>query len=77
MILGHTHEMFLGHGQQLNEVPSKFNITIKSYSQGNNFGYVCTVMLTLDHLPNLVCKGYNSEKYILKRYNLLREELEI
>ena len=41
----------LGHGQQLWEILSRSNIAVRSYGPDTEFGYVCTVTLTLEIWP--------------------------
>ena len=48
MTLSQGHDTSLGHGQQLCEILSRFNMTLRSYSPDMDFGYLCTVTLTLD-----------------------------
>ena len=46
MTLGQGHDTPLGHGQQLCDIKS--NKAVKSYGPDMDFGYVCTVTLTLE-----------------------------
>ena len=46
MTLGQGHDTPLGHGQQLWEIISRFNLAVRSY--GPDFRYLCTVTLTLE-----------------------------
>ena len=48
MTLGEGHDTPLGHGQQLCEILSRSNISVRSYGPDMDFGYVCTVTLTLE-----------------------------
>ena len=48
MTLGQGHDMLLGHGQQLCELLSTSNLAVRSYGLDTDFGYVCTVTLTLE-----------------------------
>ena len=48
MILGQGHDTLLSHGQQLCEILYRSNLTVRSYSPGMDFGYVCTVTLILE-----------------------------
>ena len=48
MTLGQGHETPLGHGQQLCEILSRSNMAVRSYGPDTEFGYVCTVTLTLE-----------------------------
>ena len=48
MTLGQGHETLLGHGQQLCEKLSRFNLAVRSYCPDMDFQYVCTVTLTLE-----------------------------
>ena len=43
----------LGHGQQLCEIISKSNKAVRSYGPDTDFGYVCTVILTLEIWPKV------------------------
>ena len=51
MTLGQGHDTPLGHGQQLCEILSRFNMAVRSYCPDTDFGYVCTVTLTLEIWP--------------------------
>ena len=75
MTVGQGHDIPLGHGQQLCEVLSRSNTTVRSYGPGPDmdFCYVCTVTLTLvitlgqDHdtpmgLRQQVCEISRSDK---------------
>ena len=46
--LGQCHDTPLGHGQQLCEILSRYNVAVKSYGPDTDFGYVYTVTLTLE-----------------------------
>ena len=48
MTLGQGHHTLLGHGQQLCEILSISNITVRSYGPDMDFEYLCTVTLTLE-----------------------------
>ena len=48
MTLGQSHDTPLGHGQQLCEILSRFNLAMRSYGPDTDFGYVCTVTFTSD-----------------------------
>ena len=48
MTLGQGHDTPLGHGQQLCEILSRSNMAVRSYGPDTEFGYVCTVTLTLE-----------------------------
>ena len=48
MTLSQGHGTPLGHGQQLCEILSRSNMVVKSYCPDTDFGYVCTVTLTLE-----------------------------
>ena len=48
MILGQGQDTPLGHGQQWCEILSRSNMAVKSYGPDTDFGYVCTVTLTLE-----------------------------
>ena len=48
MTLCQGHDTPLDHGQQLCEMLSRFNLTVRSYGPDAGFGYVCTVTLTLE-----------------------------
>ena len=43
MTLGQGHDTPLGHGQQLCELLSRFNLAVRSYGPDTDFRYVCTV----------------------------------
>ena len=47
MTLGQGHCTPLGHGQQLCKILSKSNITVVSYDPEKEYGYMCSVTLTL------------------------------
>ena len=49
--LGQGHDTPLGHGQQLCEILSRSNLAMRSYGPYKDFGYVCTVTLTLEIWP--------------------------
>ena len=51
MTLGQSHDTPLGHGQQLCEILSRSNMAVRSYGLDTDFGYVCTVTLTLELWP--------------------------
>ena len=48
MILGQDNDTPLGYGQQLCERLSRSNFELRSYGQDTDFGYMCTVTLTLE-----------------------------
>ena len=49
MTLGIGHDTPLSHGQQLCEILSRSNMAVTwSYGPDTEFGYVCTVTLTLE-----------------------------
>ena len=48
MTLGQDYDTPLGHGQQLCEILSRSNMAVRSYGPDTDFGYVCTVTLTLE-----------------------------
>ena len=50
MILDQGHETPLGHWQQLYEILSRSDLSVKSNGPDTDFGYVCTVILTLEIL---------------------------
>ena len=50
MTLGQGHDTPLGHGQQLCEI-SRSKMIVKNYDSDTDFGYVCTVTLTLKIRP--------------------------
>ena len=41
------HDTSLSHGQQLCEILSRSNMAVRSYGPDMDFGYVCSVTLTL------------------------------
>ena len=45
---GQGHDTPSGHGQQLCEILSRSNFAVRSYGPDTDFGYVCTVTLTLE-----------------------------
>ena len=47
MTLARGHDTPLGHGQQLCEILFRSNMAMRSYSPDTDFGYACTVTLTL------------------------------
>ena len=51
MTLGQVRDTPLGHGQQLCEILSRSNMAVRSYGPDTDFGYVCTVTLTLEVWP--------------------------
>ena len=51
MTLRQGHDIPLGHGQQLCEMLSRSNLTVRSYGTDTDFGFVCTVTLTLEIWP--------------------------
>ena len=51
MTLGQSHDTPLGHVQQLCEILSRSNLTVRIYGPGTDFQYVCTVTLTLEIWP--------------------------
>ena len=51
MTLGQGHDRPLGHGQQLYEILSRYNMVLRSYGPDTDFGYVFTVTLTLEIRP--------------------------
>ena len=51
MTLGQGHDTPLGHGQQLCEILSRSNMAVRSFGPDMDFGYVCTVCLTLEIWP--------------------------
>ena len=48
MTLGQGHDTTMGHGQQLCEVLFRSNLAVRRYGPSTDFGYVCTVTLTLE-----------------------------
>ena len=53
MTLGQGHDTSLGHGQQLCEILFRSNMAVRSYGPDTEFGYVCTVTLTLKVIMTL------------------------
>ena len=52
--LGQSHDTHFGHGQRLCEILSRSNLAVKSSNGPDmDFGYVCTVTLTLGILPSV------------------------
>ena len=48
MTFGQGHNIPLCYGQQLCEILSRSNLTVMSYGPETDFGYVCTVTMTLE-----------------------------
>ena len=48
MTLGQGHDTSFSHGQQLCEILSRSKMAVKSYGLDTDFGYMCTVTLTLE-----------------------------
>ena len=48
MTLGQDHDTPLGHGQQMCEILSRSNMTVRSYHLDTDFEYVRTVTLTIE-----------------------------
>ena len=48
MTLCQSHDIPLGHRQQLCEILFSSNLAVMSYGPDTDFGYVCTVTLTLE-----------------------------
>ena len=53
MTLDQGYDTPLGHGQQLCEILSRSNMAVRSYGPDTDFGYVCTVTLTLEIWPRV------------------------
>ena len=53
MTMGQVHDTPLSHGQQLCEILPRSNITLRSYGPDTDFGYVCTMTLTLEIWPSV------------------------
>ena len=51
MTLDQGHDTPLRHGQQFCEILSRSNMAVRSYDLDTDFGYVCTVTLTLELWP--------------------------
>ena len=51
MTLGEGHDTPLGHGRQVCEILSRSNMAVRSYGPDMDFGYLCTVTLTLEIWP--------------------------
>ena len=51
MTLGQGHCTSFVHGKYLCEILSKSNMALRSYGPNTDFGYVCTVTLTLEIWP--------------------------
>ena len=47
MTFGQSHDTPLDHGQQLCEILSISNMAVRNYDPHTDFGYLCTVTLTL------------------------------
>ena len=71
MTLSQGHATPLGHGQQLCEILSRSSMAVRSYGPDMDFGYVCTVTLTLEVWPwvkvmtHPLVMDNNCEKYYL------------
>ena len=69
--LGSRHDSPLSHGKQLCEILSRSNMAVRIYGQDMDFGYVCTVTLTLEVWPWVKVMTHpsvmdnNGEKYYL------------
>ena len=48
MTLGQSHDTPLDYGQQWCSLLSRFKKIVRSYGPDKDFGYVCTVILTLE-----------------------------
>ena len=51
MTVGQGHDTSCGYGQQFCELLSRSNLAIRSYDPDTDFGYVCTMTLTLEIWP--------------------------
>ena len=51
MTLSQGHDTHLGQKKQLREIISRSNLAVRSYGPDTDFGYVCTVTLTLEKWP--------------------------
>ena len=51
MTFGQGHYTPLDHGQQLCKILSRSKLTVRSFGQDIDFGYVCNVTLTLEMWP--------------------------
>ena len=69
MTLGQGHDTSLGHWQQLCEILSISNLAVRSYNPDKDFGYVCTVTLTLEVWP-LWCNIF--DKFCSYLFNAVR-----
>ena len=49
--LGQGHDTFFGHGQQLCKVLSRCNVAVRRNGSDTDFGYMCSVTLTLEIWP--------------------------
>ena len=71
MTLSQCHDTPFGYWQQLCEILWRSNLAMKSYGLDTDFGYVCTVTLTLEIWPWVMVMTYpwvmvnNCEKYYL------------
>ena len=48
MTLGQGHDTPLGHGQLVCEILSRSNFVVRRYGLDTDFGYMCTMTLTLE-----------------------------
>ena len=48
MTLGQVHDTPLGNGQKSREILARSNLAVRSYGPDTDFGYVCTMTLTLE-----------------------------
>ena len=48
MTLDRSHDTPLSHGQQLCEILSRSNMAVRRYGPDTDYGYVCTLTLTLE-----------------------------
>ena len=51
MTLGQGHDTPLGHGQLVCEILSRSNFVVRRYGLDTDFGYMCTMTLTLEIWP--------------------------
>ena len=70
MTLGQGHDTPLAHGQQLCEI-SRSNMAVRSYGPDTDFGYVCTVTLTLEVRPwvNVMTHPWVMDNNCVKYYH--------
>ena len=79
MTLGQGHDTPLVHGQQLCEILSRSNLTVRSYGSDTDFQYVCTVTFTLETWPwiNVMKHPWVMDNNCVKLYPDWTREYEV